>query len=503
MTPRSITVALLSLLLLLSPVAVSPAVAAQTLTWTAGDDITRYLSTPGEAVAGATTIVFENSAATGNTTGMPHTLTFDTTTEGYNHDVNVNILANPFDTNNGRHERVVTLTVGRYRFFCTIPGHSQMVGELVVTAGGGDDTTAPTVSAVVSGNRNTAGDYIDTATVTVTASDAGSGIDTVEYQVDDTGFRLYTAPVVVAALGDHSVQFRATDKAGNVSETGSVSFRIVAPDPQDTTPPTVTAAVAGTKDPAGNYIGTATVTLTATDAGSGVATVEYSLDGGAFTPYTAPVVVDRTGAHMLHYRATDEAGNTAAEQMASFTIVPPPAEDTTAPATSATVTGTRDDNGGYLDSATVTITATDAGSGVAAIEYAVDAGAWTAYAGAIIVRTTGAHTVRYRATDHAGNVAAEKSAAFTVVATGTDACPGSDTRGTVIIGTEDTGIANADTGAGCTINDLIAEHAPYASHGHFVRHVETVTAPLVTAGQLTARQRGTIVRAAARSDVGA
>jgi hypothetical protein len=489
-----------------APAAAAPApaaAAAQVLTWTANDDITRYRSTPGQAVAGATTIVFENSAATGNTTGMPHTLTFDTTTEGYNHDVNVNILANPFDTNNGRHEQAVTLTPGRYRFFCSIPGHSQMVGELVVTGGGTEDTTAPAVSAQVSGDRNAAGEYVGAATVTVTATDAGSGVATVEYQVDDTGFLAYTAPVVVTAIGDHTVRFRATDRAGNASEAGSVAFRIVEPDEQDTTPPTVTHSVAGDRDPAGNYLGTATVTLTATDAGSGVATVQYSLDGAAFTAYTAPVVVTGTGAHMLHYRATDVAGNTSAEQMASLTIVPPPVQDTTPPVTAAEVTGTRDENGGYVGGATVTITATDAGSGVASIEYALDTGGWTAYTGAIAVRATGAHSVRYRATDGAGNVAAERSAAFTVVASGTDACPVSDTRGTVIIGTDDTGITNADTGDGCTINDLIAEHAPYATHGQFVRHVETVTAPLVTDGRLTARQQGTIVRAAARSDVGA
>ena len=91
------------------PAAASPATApatpraAQTLTWTAGDPIDHYLSAPAEAAAGATTIVFENSAATGNTTGMPHTLTFDTSTPGYNSDVNLNILANPFDADNGRH----------------------------------------------------------------------------------------------------------------------------------------------------------------------------------------------------------------------------------------------------------------------------------------------------------------------------------------------------------------------------------------------------------------
>ncbi|MGA5300512.1 cupredoxin domain-containing protein [Nucisporomicrobium flavum] len=480
----------------------APAAAAQVLTWTTDDDITRYKSTPGQAAAGATTVVFENSAATGNTTGMPHTLTFDTTTDGYNHDVSVNILASPFDANNGRHEQTVTLTPGRYRFFCSIPGHSQMVGELVVTGSGGGDTTAPTVSGQVSGTRDAQGNYVGSATVTVTATDAGSGVDTVEYQVDDTGFEPYTQPVTVSATGDHSVQFRARDKAGNVSETGSVTFRVVEPPQGDTTPPSVSGQVSGSRDASGNYIGTATVTINASDGGSGIARIEYNVDGGAFTAYTNPVVIDDEGAHMVHFRATDVAGNTSAEQMVSFTIVAPPAPDTTAPETSAQVTGERDASGGYVGAATVTVTATDAGSGVRSVEYALDAGAWTPYTAAVVVRAAGAHTLRYRATDAAGNASAEKSVAFTVVPSGTDACPASDTRATVIIGAEDTGVPNADSGNGCTINDLIAEHASYPDHGSFVRHVEAVTDPLVAAGTLTARQRGVIVRAAARSDVG-
>ena len=494
---RFLRVALLGLLLVLSPVVVaSPAAAAQTLTWTANDDITRYLSTPASAIAGATTIVFENSAATGNTTGMPHTLTFDTTTDGYNHDVNLNILASPFDVNNGRHQATVTLAPGKYRYFCSIPGHSTMVGELVVTTGGGDpDTTAPTVSAQVSGDRNATGAYLGSATVTVSATDAGSGVDTVEYQVDDTSFLPYTQPVAVTAIGDHAVQFRATDKAGNVSPVDSVAFTVVAPNPSDTTPPTVASTVSGSRDTAGNYIGTATVTITATDAGSGVARIEYNVDGGAFATYTAPVVVSTVGAHMVHFRATDVAGNTSAEQMASFTVVAPPVPDTTPPTTSATVRTEAD------GSVVVTATATDAGSGVASIEYALDSGAWTAYTSAVSVRAPGAHTLRYRATDVAGNVAAEKTVTFTVVPPTTGDCPVPDTRATVIIGSTDTGIANVDTGNGCTINDLIAEHAGYPTHAAFVRHVETVTAPLVAAGKLTARQQGTIVRAAARSDV--
>jgi plastocyanin len=485
----------------------APAAAAQTLTWTADDDITKYKSVPTTAVAGATTIVFENSAATGNTTGMPHTLTFDTSTEGYNHDVTLNILASPFDTSNGRHQANVTLTPGKYRYFCTIPGHGTMVGELTVTSGGDPDpdTTAPTVTGAVTGNRDAQGAYVGSATVTVTASDTGgSGVRTVEYQVDDTSWQAYSAPVVVTAVGDHAVQFRATDNAGNVSTVGSVSFRVVAGQQPDTTAPTVTGQTTGNRDTAGNYLGTATTTLSATDTGgSGLARIEYQLDGGAWTVYSSPVVVSTVGAHMLHYRATDNAGNTSAEQMAHFTVVAPPVEDTTAPQVTAAVSGERDASGNYLGSATVTLTASDTGgSGLKSAEYRLDDGAWTVYTTAVAVTALGVHAVRYRASDNAGNTAAEKSVAFTVTERGADACPDSDTRDTVVIDGFDTRIPNTDTGNGCTVNDLIAERAGYPTHAAFVRHVEGVTTALVTAGKLTHRQAGTIVRAAAASDKG-
>jgi plastocyanin len=497
---------IVALLLAVLAGATPPAAAAQTLTWTASDDITAYRSAPATAVAGETTIVWENSAATGNTTGMPHTLTFDTSTEGYNHDVNLNILASPFDVNNGRHQATVTLTPGKYRYFCTIPGHATMAGELTVTSGGGDpDTTAPAVTAQVSGSRNTGGDYLGSATVTVTASDAGSGVRGVEYQINDTSWQTYAAPVPITTIGDYSVQFRATDNAGNTSQPGSVAFRVIAGQPQDTTAPVVSGQVSGARDSAGNYVGTATTTLAATDTGgSGVARIEYQLDGGAWTVYTAPVVAGTVGAHMLHYRATDNAGNTSAEQMAHFTIVAPPVEDTTPPQVTAAVTGERDAGGNYLGSATVTVTATDAGgSGVKTVEYRVDEGVWTAYTAPVVVSTPGSHTVRYRASDNAGNTAAEKSAAFAIVERdGSDACPDSDTRDTVVIDGYDTRVRNTDTGNGCTINDLIAERAVYPTHAAFVRHVEAVTTALVTAGKLTQRQAGTIVRAAAASDKG-
>ncbi|MFJ5900000.1 OmpL47-type beta-barrel domain-containing protein, partial [Streptomyces sp. NPDC093064] len=285
--------------------------ATQVLTWTAGDDYTKYASAPTTAVAGPATIVFENSAATGNTTGMPHTLTFDVSSSDYNNDVSLNIFASPFDSNGGKYTAEVNLKPGVYRYFCAMPGHQSMTGELVVTPAAGGDTTAPETSASVSGTKDASGNYVGSATVTVSASDAESGVASVEYSLDGAAYAAYSAPVQVSAVGAHTLSYRATDKAGNTSVVKSVQFTVVAAQPEDKTPPETSATVSGTKDASGNYVGSATVTVSASDTESGVAKIEYSLDGAAYATYSAPVQVSAVGAHTLSYRATDKAGNTS------------------------------------------------------------------------------------------------------------------------------------------------------------------------------------------------
>ncbi|GAB2584993.1 hypothetical protein GCM10027168_17240 [Streptomyces capparidis] len=296
------------------------AAAAQVLTWTADDDMTKYRSAPATAEAGPATIVFENSAATGNTTGMTHTLTFDTASPGHNTDVSLNILASPLDSSGGRHTAEVVLTPGTYRYFCAIPGHGTMSGVLTVT-GGGEDTTPPQVTAAVTGRQDPGGAYLGSATVTLSATDAGSGVERVEYALDGGAYQPYTAPVAVHAVGDHTMAFRAADRAGNVSAVRSVAFTVVEPPAGDGTAPEVSAAVSGERDAAGRYVGVATVAVTATDGDSGVQRIQYSFNGGPYTAYTAPLTITRAGEHMVKYRATDRAGNTSRPRTVYFAVV--------------------------------------------------------------------------------------------------------------------------------------------------------------------------------------
>ncbi|MFJ3406639.1 OmpL47-type beta-barrel domain-containing protein [Promicromonospora sp. NPDC090134] len=573
--------------------------ADQVLNFTASASVSAYASAPTTAAAGPTTIVFENSTATGNNIGMSHTLTFDTGTPGYNQDVTLDILANPLDANGGRYEAEVNLTPGTYRYFCAIPGHGTMVGELVVTeGGGGDDTTAPTVTADVAGDQDDEGAYIGSASVSLAADDGdGSGVESVEYDLDGAGYTPYTAPVVLDEPGTYMLEYRATDVAGNVSEPEMLHITVVAPDGEDTTPPVVTAEVTGDLDADGAYIGSGTLNLTARDPGSGVAGIEYDLDGAGWAAYTAPVVVDTPGEHTVTYRATDRSGNVSEPGSATFTVVEAPPVDETAPTVTTQVTGEQDGDGAYIASATVAILAEDAGSGVESVEFDLDGDGWTAYTEPVVVDVTGAHTVRYRATDAAGNTSEPGSVELVVVdgqdppdttqpiasaqvdgdqddegaylgsatvtitarddesgvafieyalddtafreytgavevtepgshafayratdnagnvtRTGTlrfdvargaiDACPVSDERPTVIIGNKDSKVTNYDTGNGCTVADLVDADGGWVSHSAFVSHVQQVADQLDDADVLTAQEVTQLVRAARQSDVG-
>ena len=61
----------------------------------------------------------------------------------------------------------------------------------------------------------------------------------------------------------------------------------------------------------------------------------------------------------------------------------------------------------------MTLSAGDgSGSGVAATEYSLDGGAWTAYAGPFAVTSFGPHTLRFRSSDRAGNVEDARSVSW-------------------------------------------------------------------------------------------
>ena len=105
------------------------------------------------------------------------------------------------------------------------------------------------------------------------------------------------------------VALRAVDATGNASGTRTLEVGI------DATAPTTELTV--TREAGGE---SATATLLATDATSGVGTTRYRLDGGAWRAYTAPVAVRGYGDHVLEYATTDVAGNPEPVRLATVTL---------------------------------------------------------------------------------------------------------------------------------------------------------------------------------------
>jgi hypothetical protein len=164
------------------------------------------------------------------------------------------------------------------------------------------DHTGPAVSAATdpASAGGQAGWFTGPVTATLYATD-DSGVASIEYRLDGQGWQAYSAAVPLPE-GVSTMEYRATDQVGNVSEVASLVVH------RDSTAPVVSLA----GGPAGTVIfGSvpADATCVASDGGSGLASC-------AVTGYSTAV-----GDHLLVATATDIAGNVATATR-SYTVAP-------------------------------------------------------------------------------------------------------------------------------------------------------------------------------------
>jgi hypothetical protein len=94
--------------------------------------------------------------------------------------------------------------------------------------GPGGDTTPPVTIATLDGDMS-GSVYTTDVTVTLTATDAESGVNYTTYKVDDGTWTTYSAPFVVSGNGEHTVAFYSVDNAGNTETQKSTPFTIQYP----------------------------------------------------------------------------------------------------------------------------------------------------------------------------------------------------------------------------------------------------------------------------------
>jgi hypothetical protein len=212
--------------------------------------------------------------------------------------------------------------------------------------------------------------------LTLTGTDAASGIDRGEWRVNGGAIKTGST-VVVTSEGTQTLETRLVDKAGNASPWVPATIKV------DHTAPTNTTA-----PPASPWRNTDyTRTITGVDAASGVAKVEYALDGGA-PVLTGNVTISAEGVHTLASRVVDNAGNASEWRTDTIGI------DRTVPALAADCGTTSWRN----TQPTCSVSATGGLSGLAGVT--ADG---TSIDGAYAVPAQGAQTIRFRAVDNAGN----------------------------------------------------------------------------------------------------
>ena len=182
------------------------------------------------------------------------------------------------------------------------------------------DTIPPITSAVASsvyGPDPVYNFHRSDITLTLTATDSRpsalaaeyvSGVKQTEYRVNGGTWNLYTGPILVQQNGVYTYEYRSTDNVGNVEHGKSIMLKLdkLAPVTLYHFDPIFARNKAGQQ-----YISGFTATLRATDpeAGSGVKTTLYRINGGAWTLYSGSFTVTAGTTKTVEYYSTDHAGN--------------------------------------------------------------------------------------------------------------------------------------------------------------------------------------------------
>lgn len=247
------------------------------------------------------------------------------------------------------------------------------------------DSGNPSVTLSVPAPNGQNGWFISPVSISASASDGVSGVANIQAHIDAGSWQ--NGPVSVTAQGVHTAQAQAADKAGNTATSSVASFKL------DTVPPNVIPSIPAVDGQNGWFVSAPTVSVTGSDATSGLASAEVQVDSGSWQTGNAMIAVD--GSHTLNFRVQDNAGNLASSSATVHV-------DRTAPVLNVNLDGTPGQNGWYRSLVNVSPDAKDTISGVSTLEAQVGNGTWlTTFP--LTVRE-GRNDLAVRAVDKAGNL---------------------------------------------------------------------------------------------------
>jgi hypothetical protein len=167
------------------------------------------------------------------------------------------------------------------------------------------DTQLPSSNYGIDGQLGDNGYYIDTASLFFEGFDSFSGVDRIEYRIDEGEWEYYSNPILLPGDKNYRIQWNAIDVAGNIEGKREIDISV------DTENPVATHQL-------NQEDGFTIIYLDGSDAISGVAGIYYKLDKGEYKEYTNPILVTRPGRHVLHYFVTDHSGRRSEEYSDTF-----------------------------------------------------------------------------------------------------------------------------------------------------------------------------------------
>jgi len=259
------------------------------------------------------------------------------------------------------------------------------------------DSTTPQINGNVTGanglNPSTGSGqsnwYVSLAILSASSTDTTSGISTFEMNLNNTGWVTYAETTFTDGI--NTIQYRATDNAGNVTETAIQEIKV------DTVTPVIDISTTGTLGLKCGYVSNVTMNANSSDVTSGIASFEINLNNTGWTTFDLQPVTFTDGIHSIQYRAIDNAGNTYTTTLQEIKI------DTTTPSLSLSTIGTKGQNDWYTSQTSVTPIATDVDSGIASIEYKLNNGSFNLYTSPLQF-TDGINNYQFQITDNAGNI---------------------------------------------------------------------------------------------------
>ncbi len=236
--------------------------------------------------------------------------------------------------------------------------------------------------------------------ISLSGTDAVSGIDAFYYSVNGQNYEQYKAPVTFNTAGDYTVKYFASDRVGNVEEDNIISFTI------DSEAPSTLCLITGVKLGDENIVSSLSkLHFESTDNYVGVKRIFFTLNDGKEQLYNGkniPVAHLEDGKYTLKFYAEDNVGNREQMQEYSFYM------DKTAPIAAGDVLGDRYTINGqtYFSGRTkMKLTAVDNKAGVKDIFYSINGSKFQKYNDPFYLpNKAGIHVVRYFATDNVENV---------------------------------------------------------------------------------------------------